>query len=195
MVVRLGSGHLFNLGLLVAANSLDAEGGDFGNGPDGRVSGATVRLALTGAAANQGRIESTGDLAFSARSLANTHSILANGAASLQTAGALTSSGRVVAQSLAVRAGGDLANSGLIGSLTALSVAVGGRVDNSGSLLAQGGDLTLAAGGIVSSSGDIIAKNRLTLAAGGYETPAATARLGGTDVVVRLGSGHLFNLG
>ncbi|MCJ2054040.1 hypothetical protein, partial [Methylobacterium sp. J-070] len=47
----------------------------------------------------------------------------------------------------------------------------------------------------VSSSGDIIAKNRLTLAAGGYETPAATARLGGTDVVVRLGSGHLFNLG
>ncbi|MGH1571829.1 hypothetical protein ACRAWG_15520 [Methylobacterium sp. P31] len=195
VVVRLGAGRLFNLGQLAAANGLDAEAGDSGNGPDGRVSGATVRLALTGAADNKGRIESTGDLAFSAGSLANAGAIAANGVGTLQIANALTSSGRVVAQSLAVKAGGGLANAGLIGSLTALSIEAGGRVDNAGSLVAQGGDLSLTAGGGVSSSGDIIAKSRLALTAGGYETPVASARLGGTDIVVRLGSGHLMNLG
>ncbi|WP_143012367.1 hemagglutinin repeat-containing protein [Methylobacterium phyllostachyos] len=203
VVVRLGTGHLTNLGQLVAVNGLDVEAGDFANGPAGYLSGASIRLALTGAADNKGRIETIGDLAFSAGSLTSSGSILANNAGTIQVAGALSNSGSLVAKSLAVRAGGDLTNSNLIGSLTSLTVTAGGRVDNVSadadhvaSLIAQDGDLNLTAGGIVASSGNIIAnKGRLALTAGGYEATAAFARTGGTEVVVRLGSGHLTNLG
>ncbi|SFJ82018.1 adhesin HecA family 20-residue repeat-containing protein, partial [Methylobacterium brachiatum] len=195
VVVRLGTGHLFNLGQLVAANALDVEAGEFTNGPDGRLSGAGVRLALTGATNNHGRIEATGDLAVKAPNLANTGSIIANAAGDIQIAGAVANNGLITAQRLALGIGSDLKNSGQIGAHDDLTTTVGGRVDNTGSLIAKDGDLSLTVGGLIASSGDIIAGGRLALAAAAYETPADTARIGGADVVVRLGTGHLFNLG
>ncbi|WP_208601129.1 hypothetical protein, partial [Methylobacterium brachiatum] len=195
VVVRLGTGHLFNLGQLVAANALDIEAGDFGNGPVGRVAGKTVRLALTGAADNRGRIEATGDLILTTEHLANSGVILIGGAMTLQIAGSFTNGGNLLGRSFELRVGGDLANKGQIGARDDLTVKVGGRVDNTGSLVAQDGDLNLTAGGLIASSGDVVAGRRLALTAAAYETPADTAKMGGATVVVRLGTGHLINLG
>ncbi|WP_208601087.1 hemagglutinin repeat-containing protein [Methylobacterium brachiatum] len=193
--MRLGSGHLSNLGQLVAANGLDIEAGDFANGPAGHLSGASIRLALTGAADNKGRIETTGDLALTTTTLTNSGVIVSGGALALQISGSYINNGSLLGRTYTLNVGGDLTNNGQIGALNALTVAVGGRIDNAGSLIARDGDLNLTAGGIVASSGNIIAGGRLALTAGGYEATAGAAKTGGTEVVVRLGSGHLSNLG
>ncbi|SFJ80540.1 filamentous hemagglutinin N-terminal domain-containing protein, partial [Methylobacterium brachiatum] len=176
-LLALGEGAFINAGEALFSGSLSITAGLYSGAPGSRLEAdGTLDAAISGPFTNAGTVQSAERLAFSIK-------------------GALSNAGSLQGKVLALGVGGDLSNGGQIVALDAMTVTVGGRVDNTGRLIAQGGDLGLTAGGIVASSGDIIAKGRLALTAAAYETPADTAKMGGANVVVRLGTGHLFNLG
>jgi len=171
--LALNAGQVDNAGGQLEGAMVAVEAADVRNtGGEIRAGAAGMTLAVRDLDNTAGTIVAGGDLAASARSIANSGSIYAAGNQAIAASGAVHSSGVIAAQGNTTLSAASVASSGLLGA--------GVRADGT---LTVGGDLSVTSGGALQAGGSNLAAgnasfNGATLDLSGSETGGASIHLG-----------------